>query len=121
MPYRSASITCIRHPLTAASSSCSVCGHEVCGECGSWLALRFRCLDCAARYRRWRKFSGRLGRVALLVPLIASLFGAGAIAMTRPTPRHLVSLELPDVKLQGCHSTWAKVAKDQYQQVVECY
>jgi hypothetical protein len=119
MPYRSASITCIRHPLTAASSSCSVCGHEVCGECGTWLALRFRCLDCAARYRRWRKFSGRLGRVALMLPLVATLFGAGAMAMTRPTPRYLPFLE-PEVKLHGCRPTWAHLGKGEYQQILSC-
>jgi hypothetical protein len=121
MPYRSASITCIRHPFTAATSSCSVCGHEVCGECGTWLALRFRCLDCAARYRRWRKFSGRIGRVALMLPIVATLFGAGAMAMMRPTPRYLPHLELPEVKLHGCHSATARVGKDTYENIVECY
>jgi hypothetical protein len=83
------SISCIRHPKT--NQTCSACGRDVCAECGSWLALRFRCLDCDEQQRRWLALRRGVGRVALALPVLGILLGVGALAVARPAPRAKVA------------------------------
>jgi hypothetical protein len=130
MPYRSAGTSCLRHPLTAATAACEICGREVCDDCGSWLALRFRCLDCAARYRRWERFRGRFGRWVLLLPLCAAFSTVGVLIVVRPTPQYLPFVE-PDVQPETgyvrlasperCHHSWRREGKDVIREIIDCW